>query len=40
MEASAPSDFKHTTLKEYPSSVMGITLLDEEPGFTNNELGS
>ena len=34
MDCVAPSDFKHTTLTRYPQQVIGITLLDEEPGFT------
>ena len=48
MEIVKPSEFKHTTLKTYPESIVrsehgsasytpkrvGITLLDEEPGFT------
>ena len=43
MNAAKPSEFKHTTLMFYPESLMdghwtpkqvGITLLDEEPGFT------
>ena len=34
MKACGPKDFKHTTLDECPNDVVGITLLDEEPGFT------
>jgi len=44
MDAQDAQDFKHTTLKLFPESklpngtwtpkVVGITLLDEEPGFT------
>lgn len=34
MNKQDPQDFRHTTLKEYPNSVQGITLLDECPGFT------
>jgi len=44
MDAAKPSEFKHTTLKVYPETrledgtwtpkIVGITLLDEEPGFT------
>jgi hypothetical protein len=44
MEILHPSDFKHTTLSVYPESPLGsgawtpkrvgVTLLDEEPGFT------
>jgi hypothetical protein len=34
MEAQHPSKFKHTTLTAYPDKVVGITLLDESPGFT------
>lgn len=52
MEVMDPQDFKHTTLKHYPGSRVnrkttperiGITLLDEKPGFTGiyirNEFG-
>ncbi len=34
MNAAKPSEFKHTTLTEYPGRCVGITVLDEEPGFT------
>lgn len=34
MKACGPNDFKHTTLRECPDEIAGITLLDEEPGFT------
>jgi hypothetical protein len=34
MQATAPSDFKHTTLSVMPRTIAGITLLDEAPGFT------
>ena len=43
MQNANPSDFKHTSLKHYPERFVGgkytpkrvgITLLDEEPGFT------
>ena len=34
METSPASEFKHTTLERYPDRKAGITLLDEEPGFT------
>ena len=34
MEAKDPSEFKHTSLSVYPDKRVGITLLDEEPGFT------
>ena len=34
MNALEPSQFKHTTLTAYPDKVVGVTLLDESPGFT------
>lgn len=34
MIASRSSDFRHTTLTKYPDRVVGVTLLNEEPGFT------
>lgn len=43
MNISPPAEFKHTTLDVYPESFVdgkwtpkrvGVTLLDEEPGFT------
>jgi hypothetical protein len=34
MDAVSPSEFEHTTLKIFPSKIVGVTLLDEEPGFT------
>ena len=34
MIATESSNFKHTTLEHYPINQVGITLLDESPGFT------
>lgn len=37
METKEPNQFKHTTLDKYPDTndgFVGVTLLDEEPGFT------
>ena len=34
MRACGPNDFRHTTLAEIPDEIVGITILDEEPGFT------
>ncbi len=34
MHATEPTKFKHTTLTAMPRVIAGITLLDEEPGFT------
>ena len=33
MDAKPASEFKHTTLTEYPDRIVGVTILDEEPGF-------
>ncbi len=32
--AAAPTEFRHTTLPRCPAKVVGVTLLDEEPGYT------
>jgi len=34
MQATAPEQFRHTTLDKYPDTIVGVTLLDESPGFT------
>jgi len=34
MTITPPEQFRHTTLAEYPARVVGVTLLDEGPGFT------
>ena len=34
MDAMAPEDFKHTTLKRYPDRIVGVSFLQESPGFT------
>jgi hypothetical protein len=34
MNATKPSEFKHTSLASYPNKTVGITLLDESPGIT------
>ena len=34
MEIVEASEFKHTTLDRHPTTVVGVTLLDESPGFT------
>ena len=34
MNIMAPADFRHTTLTEPPEKIVGVTLLDETPGFT------
>ena len=34
MNAKQPHEFKHTTLTAYPKKVVGVKLLEEEPGFT------
>ena len=34
MESASANQFKHTTLKSFPHKVVGVTLVDEEPGFT------
>ena len=34
MDIVAPQEFQHTTLDRYPDYVTGLTLIDEEPGFT------
>ncbi len=34
MDICPPTDFRHTSLERYPTKKIGITLLDEEPGFT------
>ncbi len=40
MIAQKPSEFKHTTLSAYPDKVVGLTIVDEEPGFTGIYLRS
>ena len=30
----ASKEFKHTTLTRFPDRIAGITILEEEPGFT------
>ena len=34
MQATDPRQFRHTTLAAYPEKIVGVTLLDESPGFT------
>jgi len=34
MTAQAPGDFRHTTLDRYPDKIVGVSLLEESPGFT------
>ena len=34
MQATKANVFKHTTLTKCPDKVAGVTLLDEEPGYT------
>lgn len=34
MQATTPKQFRHTTLAAYPDKAVGVTLLDESPGFT------
>jgi len=34
MQGTAANTFKYTTLTKYPDKVAGVTLLDEEPGYT------
>ena len=34
MQATDPRQFRHTTLAAYPEKIVGVTLLDETPGFT------
>ena len=34
MQATASHVFRHTTLTKCPDKVAGVTLLDEEPGYT------
>lgn len=34
MQAIDPQQFRHTTLAAYPNKIVGVTLLDETPGFT------
>jgi hypothetical protein len=34
MQVQAPEQFQHTTLTAYPDKIVGVTLLDETPGFT------
>ena len=34
MQATIPQEFRHTTLAAYPERIVGVTLLDESPGFT------
>lgn len=34
MNIKEPAEFRHTTLTIFPDKVVGITLLDESPGFT------
>ena len=34
MDASAPYQFRHTNMTSPPVHVIGITLLDEKPGYT------
>ena len=34
MQVTAPTQFRHTTLTEYPNKIAGVTLLDESPGVT------
>ena len=34
MKAIDATGFKHTTLAVFPEKIVGVTLLDESPGFT------
>ena len=34
MQLATPQEFRHTTLSVYPDKTVGVTLLDESPGFT------
>jgi hypothetical protein len=34
MDILTPEEFRHTTLQRSPIDRIGITLVDEEPGFT------
>ena len=34
MQATDPQQFQHTSLTAYPEKIVGVTLLDEAPGFT------